>query len=399
MLFTPWKVANLTAPNRLVRSATYEGMADEGGRPLEALGLLYRRLARAGVGTIITGFCYVSREGRAMQPCQCGIDTDDKTEAWASVVRAVRGNGETEAAQPLMIMQIAHAGRQTLPAVTGLPALAPTAKRSPYFRVRPRAMDHAQIKGVAAAFGRAARRAQAAGFDGVQLHAAHGYLIHQFLSPHLNDRVDCWGQDRLAFLRSIVTEVQRECGPRFPLFVKVSGADGHPGGLTPNLTAQYAREMEQMGIAALEVSYGTMDEALNIFRGSVPTERVLRHNPLIVKRPGWMKALWKRYSLPRLKKHLLAFSENYNLEAARSIRRVSSIPLLLVGGIRSREGIERILESGDADAVALCRPLICEPDLAERFRSGATQRSRCIACNACAVMCDSHKPLRCYLGG
>jgi len=374
-------------------------MAEEDGRPSEALGTLYGRLARAGVGTIITGFSYVSPEGRAMQPRQCGIDTDDKTQAWARVVRAVHSNGKTEAERPLLIMQIAHAGRQTLPEVTGRPALAPTAKRSPYFRVRPRVMDDTQIKNAATAFGRAARRAQTAGFDGVQLHAAHGYLIHQFLSPYLNDRTDTWGQDRFAFFRSIVTEVRAECGPNFPLFVKVSGGDGHPGGLTPALTAEYAREMERIGIAAIEVSYGTMDEALNIFRGGVPTERVLRHNPFIVKRPGWMKALWKRFSLPRLKKHLFAFSENYNLEAARSIRQLTSIPLLLVGGIRSREGIEHILESGDADAVSLCRPLICEPDLAERFRSGAAQRSRCTACNACAVMCDSHKPLRCYLGG
>ena len=131
-------------------------------------------------------------------------------------------------------------------------------------------MRPAKIAAVIEEFVAAAKRAQQAGFDGVQLHAAHGYLIHQFLSPHVNTRRDAWGQDRFAFLRNIITGIRSGCGPSYPIFAKISAGDGYLRGVTPALAAQYAGEMEREGVAALEVSFGTMDEALNIFRGAIP---------------------------------------------------------------------------------------------------------------------------------
>lgn len=392
MLFSPWQIGAVRAPNRLWRAATYEGLADAHGYPTAALAALYARLAAGGAGAIVTGFCYVSRAGRAMQPRQCGIDADEKIDAWRSVVAAVReANRGT-----LLFMQIAHAGRQTLAPATGGRVLAPTRRVSPYFRSRPTAMDSDQIRAAIGDFVAAARRAQQAGFDGVELHAAHGYLIHQFLSPHVNDRRDGWGQDRLAFLREILNGIRAVCGVDFPILVKLSAGDFHRDGVDAELAADYAARLGDLGIAAIEVSCGTMDLAMNIFRGGLPLQRVFDHNPLFASRPAWQKALWKHVALPRLRRRLEPFAEAYNRDAARVIRRRTPVPLILVGGLRSRSVIDDVLESHDADAVALCRPWIREPDLGTRLRADRRARSTCVNCNLCAVMCDSTQPLCCY---
>ena len=392
MLFSPWQVGAVRAPNRLWRAATYEGLADAQGCPTAELGALYARLAAGGAGAIITGFCYVSRAGRAMQPRQCGIDTDEKIAAWQRVVAGVRAAGRGT----LLFMQIAHAGRQTLESATGGRVLAPSSKASPYFRSRPVVMNDEQIHVAIGEFVAAARRAQHAGFDGVEVHAAHGYLIHQFLSPYVNHRRDAWGQDRLAFLREILNGIRGVCGDEFPILVKISAGDFHPGGVDAELAADYAARLGEVGVAAVEVSCGTMDLAMNIFRGGLPARRVLDHNPLFASRPAWQRALWMRFALPRLWRRLEPFREAYNRNAARVIRRRTRIPLILVGGIRSRVVMDEILESRDADAVALCRPWIREPDLAARLRDEPAARSTCVNCNLCAVMCDSTAGLRCY---
>ena len=392
MPFTPLTIGSAVAPNRIVRSATYEGMGDAEGRPGPELGKLYADLAAGGVGTIVTGFAYVSRAGRAMHPRQCGIDDDARIREWENVVHTVR------AVRPevLLVMQIAHTGRQTLSEVTGEQVLAPSSARSPYFKSRPQVMDEEQIATVAHQFIAAASRAQRAGFDGVQVHAAHGYLIHQFLSPAMNNRSDGWGTDRFAFLGEVVRGIKSACGTNFPVLVKLSAGDDDPGGMTVELAAGYASALGKFPGTAVEVSYGTMDLALNIFRGGAPLERVFTHNPLFSRRPRWMLSLWRMFLWPRMSRGLHGFTHEYNRRAAREIRKLTDIPLVLVGGIRSLSSIKDIIQSGDADAVALCRPLIREPDLVARFKAEEASRSRCSNCNSCAVMADSPHPLRCY---
>jgi 2,4-dienoyl-CoA reductase-like NADH-dependent reductase (Old Yellow Enzyme family) len=392
MLFSPWSLKNISARNRLVRSATYEGMADETGRPLPMLDELYATLAAHEVGTIVTGFCYISRQGRAMHPRQCGIDAEDKITPWENVVSKVR----RVSTQTILLMQIAHAGRQTLPEVTNLPAIAPSDKRSPYFKTKSQVMNEADIRRVIEQFAAAALRAQKAGFDGIQLHAAHGYLIHQFLSPFMNNRTDKWGQDRFAFLREIVLAIKNACGDSFPIFAKLSVPDGHVGGIDIPLAIQYVNEMETLGVEAIEISYGTMDVPLNIFRGGAPIERVLQYNRMFNRNPAWAKYLLKRFIWPREKRKFLPFEENYNLPSAIAIKQSTKMPLVVVGGIRRQAEMERILESGQADAIALCRPFICEPDFAGKLKSSQVSRSSCTNCNICAVMCDSGETLRCY---
>jgi len=392
MMWSSWQLGNKTVPNALVRAATYEGLADGNGFPTPKLSRLYAQLAESGIGMIITGFCYINSSGRAMQPRQCGIDSDDKIEPWRGIVNHTREAND----QTILVMQIAHAGRQTVQRSSAVPVLAPTSKGSPYFRSAPVAMNSDQITETISDFIAAARRACKAGFDAVELHGAHGYLIHQFLSPDINDRRDRWGRDRLAFLREIITGIQADLGDQFPLIVKISAGDDCPSGVGPELAAKYAAELAQLGIAAIEVSYGTMDLALNIFRGGVPVNRALKYNPLFATRPPWQRLLWSVTEFPKLRRRLKPFTKNYNRAAARIIRSQTKIPLILVGGIRSAASINQMLEAGEIDAAAMCRPLIRDPGLARKFKQGESQRSSCTNCNRCAIMCDSDISLRCY---
>jgi hypothetical protein len=155
--------------------------------------------------------------------------------------------------------------------------------------------------------------------------------------------------------------------------------------------------MKAQGVEAVDISYGTMDLPMNIFRGGTPVDRALEHNILFCRYPAWVKRLWRRFVYPRWKRKFLPFTENYNLEDAGMVRRISGMPVILVGGIRRIKDMEDILTSGKADAIALCRPLICEPDLVKQFIQGQSERSRCTNCNLCAVMCDSVNPVRCYM--
>jgi len=392
VLFEPWPLRRLTSPNRVVRAATYEGLASAEGVPSPQLGTLYAELARNDVGIVTTGFCYVAPRGRAMQPRQAGIDHDDKIRPWAEVVRRVRAEGR----ETLLLMQIAHTGLQTLRSAVGGPPLAPGRYVSPYFRARPRSMSGEDIEEAIDEFAQAARRAREAGFDGVEVHAAHGYLVHQFLSPVVNRRTDRWGRDRMAFLRAVVQAIRAQAGDEFPVFVKLSVPEGRPGGLEVEDHVAIVRALEALGVEAVQVSTGTMDLAFGIFRGGFPTREILEHSPLFAGRGPMQKALLERLVLPRLRARMPRLEEGYNVAAARVLKRYTSLPVVVVGGIRRRATMDAILERGDADAVALARPLICEPDLARRLRTEEAASARCRSCNVCAVMTDTLQSLRCY---
>ena len=392
MIWQEWNLPNFSAPNRIVRSATYEGLGDRDGNPKIELADVYSKLAANKVGTIITGFCYVSPEGKAMQPAQCGIETDERILPWSKVVNKVRGvNSKTK-----LIMQIAHTGRQTTSEAIGQRPLAPSKGSSKYFRSNPRQLDNSETERIISDFAAAAYRAKKAGFDGVQIHAAHGYLIHQFLSPSLNRRKDLWGKDLFTFLERILERTRATCGDSFPVFLKVSGADDDRNGMTPDLTIEYLNRARKLGVVAAEISYGTMDKAMNIFRGGLPIKMVLEHNPLFKNYPEIIKILWTRFLLPRWKKGFHKFSEDYNMDICKVIRANTEIPLFLVGGIRTKISMRRILTENVADAVSLCRPLIFDPCFARKIFEKAVKKSGCTNCNACAIMCDSTNSLRCY---
>lgn len=387
ILFTPLALRNLTLPNRLVRSATYEGLGESDGTPRPELATLYARLAAAGTGTIITGFCFVSQEGRAMQPGQCGIDTNAKIGAWQSVVRHVKA----AAPDARLLMQLAHTGRQTRRSATGHPAVGATSRRCLYFREKVRPLQEADILRIIGEFAAAARRAQRAGFDGVQLHAAHGYLIHQFLSPHTNTRTDAWA-DGARFLIEIVRAIKSSCGNGYPVFAKFSGADDR--GLTVADTLGHIRAVES-GIDAAEISYGTMEFALNIIRGGWPVERAFEVNPLLQSVPRPLRGLFRRFVLTPIIKRRIPFEENYNLHAAAQIAKQTSLPIFAVGGFRRAAALRAALGESRLAAVALCRPFLCEPGLAGQMRRDDGWVSACANCNLCTVSCDAPRPVVC----
>ncbi len=396
MLFSPLELTNLTLPNRLIRSATYEGMGfDEGdvkkGIPKKELSELYTKLAEGGVGTIITGFVYVCQQGRAMQPRQCGIETLEQVNAWRQIIDTVNQSDP----DVRIIMQLAHSGRQTRQKITGMPVVGASNKRCSYFRQNVNELDENGIQNVINAFAVAAFNAQRAGCDGVQIHAAHGYLIHQFLSPWVNNRTDVWA-DRPLFLEKIILAIRGRCGDKFPILVKLSGEDDNQPGICIADTIETIMRLEELDVDAVEISYGTMEFALNIFRGCLPVDLALDVNPLFSSMPRFMRSLWKKFLLKRYIKRFKDYKENYNLDNAAAIAKVTNIPVISVGGYRQVDSMVNALITKNIAAISLCRPLICEPDLPNKIWNGEATASKCNQCNICTIYCDSTRNLQCY---
>jgi len=390
VLFEPVMLGNVPIKNRFVHSATYEAMAAENGDVTGRLVERYRRLAQGEVGLVIPGGLYVHPLGRASRR-QAGIHTDQMIAGLRQVVDAVHRAGGR------LIFQLMHAGGQAKREVIAGTPLAPSAGvRDPVSLRRPAAMDEAQIAEAIQAFGEAARRAAEAGADGVQLHAAHGYLINQFLSPFYNDRADRWGGsegNRFRFLHEVVQETRRALPRAMPLLVKLNVHDYTPReGITPPLAARYAGRLVQLDVDGLELSCGTAYSYMNMCRGEVPVAGLLQG----VSR-------WRR---PIVKLALGRLVEGYdlhgpsNLEAAKVIKPAcGEARLLLVGGLRSLPQMEEVVTGGHADLISMCRPFIREPSLVRRLRLGQTSHASCTSCNQCFAAMVNDKPVRCYRDG
>lgn len=343
MLFTPTRISTMTIPNRIIRSATAERMADTAGRPKAQLQALYRELARGGVGLIISGHMYVHPQGKC-HPEMTGIYSDDLIEPLAELAAAVHQEGGRIA------VQINHGGMQSNG--ENIPeALIPSWVEAPWLQRPVREIAPDEIEEAIQSYAQAARRAQVAGFDAVQIHGAHGYLVSQFLSPYTNRRRDAWGGDwngRTRFLRAVCRAVREQVGPDYPLFVKLGLMDGMEDGLAPEEGLRVVAALAGMGLDAVEIS------------GGIGGGRNL------TTRPGIRRAEDEAYFRP----------------LARQARAATQLPIILVGGLRSRQVMEDVLSSGDADMVSLCRPLISEPDLPRRMQQGQ-ERARCISGNRC----------------
>jgi 2,4-dienoyl-CoA reductase-like NADH-dependent reductase (Old Yellow Enzyme family) len=395
-LFDQARIGTMTLPNRIIRSATFEGRCDDTGIPTEAYSRLYETLARHQIGAIIAGFAFISSDGRAIQPGQAGIDSDDTIRAFSEVARRVHTAGGR------IVLQIAHTGRQTFPAATGGPVYSPGVASSPYFRSRPQRLTLDGISAIVEAFGHAARRAKAAGFDGVQIHAAHGYLIHQFINPAVNDRIDTFGIDTeigigTEFLRQVITKIRDRCGADYPLLIKISAGDEYRRGINRDRFRNLVRFIDSQPIDAIEISWGTMDHALNIFRGTdVPADLVLDHNPRYRTNNPLARIAFKLMALPFLRVTIKPFAPAYNLPFAIIAREQTKIPIICVGGFRCGEEINRVIAENRIDFVSLSRPFIREPALVMRWQKDLNYRSSCTSCNRCAIMCDSGQPTHCY---
>jgi len=345
ILFTPIRIGPVTVPNRFVRSATHDYMADDEGNVTERNVELYRLLAEGEVGLIVTGHAYVQPSGKA-SPRQMGVFDDRFVHGLARIAAAVH------AFSSRVFLQIAHAGRQTKPALCGCVPVSPSPVHDPVSKVTPRELAGEEIRALVGDFVSAAVRGQRAGFDGVQLHAAHGYLISSFLSPHTNRRTDEWGgsvENRARVLLEVLRGAKAACGRGFPVIVKLNSTDFLEGGLTLDDAVRIARLLEAEGIDAIEVSGGMAEAG----RGSV----------------------W-----PGLRSR---DEEGYFVENAARIKRAVGVPVFGLGGIRTLAVAERIVEESRADLISLSRPLIRDPFLVKRFRQGLASGSECTSCNKC----------------
>ena len=386
-LFDHIVVNGMELKNRIVKSATLENRATENGLPTDEMRRFYERLARGGSGLVITGYSYINEAGKCY-PLQSGVHTDDIIPEWQRINDSVHELGAKIA------MQIAHGGRQSDPkALRGQRPVAPSAVPSFGLSLvtRPRRMSEEDIWQTISDFGDAAARVKAAGFDAVQIHAGHGYLISNFLSPFTNRRRDEWGGDplrRFRFLSEVYSAVRQSVGSSFPVLCKLNVDDFILVGLKPRDSFAAARRLAEMGLDALEISGGTNETPLWTYRGGSP-------GPVI----GQGRSLAFRVVLRiffGMQKRLSKFHEAYFLPYAKELKPTLSIPLMLVGGIRRPDSAEHILEEGWADFISMARPLIREPGLPNKWLSGNRDAAQCVSCNTCLGEIARENKLRCY---
>lgn len=347
-LFEPTAVSTLTLPNRLVRSATWEGMCDPDGRPSQKLADYYTTLARGGVGLIISGYTYVSPEGKQL-PGKMGLHTETFEADFKNLTRAVH-----EVSGKLAI-QLVHAGGLADAQVAGQEPVAPSAVPTAQYRQVPVELTPMQIDRIVATFGDSALRAKQWGADGVQIHGAHGYLVNQFLSPLTNQRTDAYGgsiEKRCRFMLEVVRQIRSSVGRNYPVMIKLNATDHLDGGLTPQDAIYAAQQLDAAGIDAIEVSAGTPSS------GAKGPAREKIDTPL---------------------------KEAYNLELARQIKAAVQCPVIVVGGFRSYDMCAMAVAEHGMDFVAMARPLIRQPDLPDRWRQGDRRPATCISCNKCFV--------------
>ncbi len=344
-IFDETRINGMTLKNRLVRSATWEGMCEEDGRPTEKLINFYRELARGGVGLITTGYTFVRPEGKQL-PGKMGIHTDGFASEMKEMTRGVHEEGGK------ICIQLVHAGGQTDKRNAGRTPMAPSAVEVPQYPQVPDEMSFADIHGVIKAFASAAFRAKEYGFDAVQLHGAHGYLVNQFLSPLTNIRKDEYGgpiENRCRFAIEVYWAVRDAVGKDYPVTIKLNGSDNLEGGLDVDDGVYAARMLEREGIDAIEISAGT------------PAS-------------GDLTPIRSKIDSPE--------KEAYNLDICKKIRAAVSCPVMVVGGFRSYEISEHCVKN-HADYVSMARPFIREPGLANRWLAGDHSPATCISCNAC----------------
>ena len=345
MLFEPYNLAGMELKNRIVRSATYEKRADIDGFVTDAMIEFYKDLAKGGVGLIITGNALVHTYGRSVPQMIC-IHNDhyiDKLRRLADTVH--RHDGK-------IVMQLVHGGRQCFPSLLGgEKPVAPSEVYDPSTKITPREMTNEEIWETIEAFGDAARRAMYAGFDGVQIHGAHGYLISEFLSPHTNRREDYWGGDeerRFHFLEEVYKAMRKEVGDNYPILIKMNADDFVENGLKPEESVKIVKRLEELGLDAIEVSGGMYESGAKTAQLNI----------------------------------LKTEQEAYFRSSSGLFKKELNIPVILVGGIRSKPVAEDIIQKGDADLISISRPLIREPDLPNKFMAGK-EKADCISCNGC----------------
>ncbi|MFC1874164.1 NADH:flavin oxidoreductase [Chloroflexota bacterium] len=342
-IFEPQQINRIVLKNRFVRSATMDNFGIQGMVSDSQLHL-YKELSKGEIGLIITGGLFPRKDGQDSFG-QLGIHTDETIPPLKKLVSIVHKNNDKIAAQ------ILHGGWQCRPEVTGSQPVGPTAILNPNTGLQVRELSGDEILELIESFVQAARRIIEAGFDAVQVHSAHSWLLSSFLSPVTNRRSDKWGGStvkRSEFLRLICQGIRNLAGPNYPIFIKLGFRDYHPYGKTLSEGIEIARLLESDGIDAFELSEG-------------------------------LEAEWGNHIRPDA-------IQPYYLRECRVARQALSRPLFLVGGMRNLNDMQAVLDEGTADAVSMCRPFIRDPHIIRKFREGLTDSSDCNSCNECCTL-------------
>ncbi|MCF8069869.1 MAG: NADH:flavin oxidoreductase [Desulfobacterales bacterium] len=340
-LFESTTINGMALLNRFVRSATWEGVATADGKVTPALIKMMTDLADGGVGLIMSGHTYVRPEGQAT-PWQLAIHKDDYIDGLREMTDAVHNCGGK------IVMQLAHAGAEAPEKLTGQSPLVVSDFEGLSDKPR-REITKGDISELVKAFADASKRAQTAGFDGVQLHAAHGYLLSQFLSPNYNKREDEYGgtiENRSRIYLETYRAIRKAVGIEYPVMIKINGQDYEENGLSLEDSLFVGKMLADEGLDAIELSGGVGD---------------------ITCKKGINKIEKEAY----FKDDMATFKKEIN------------IPLILVGGVRSFEVADKLVTNGITDYISMCRPFICEPDLINRWKNGDLRKSECKSDNLC----------------
>jgi 2,4-dienoyl-CoA reductase-like NADH-dependent reductase (Old Yellow Enzyme family) len=327
--------------NRLAKSAMTEALADSHDTPTIAHQTLYKRWSEGGLALQLTGNVMIDRR-YLERPGNVVVEDESALDALKQWARAAKSGGSQ------IWMQISHPGRQC-PIVVNIHPLSPSTQKLHMLGLfgKPKKMTSDDIEDAIRRYAKTAEIARKAGFDGVQIHAAHGYLISQFLSPITNRRTDEWGgtlENRARFLRRVYAATRASVGPDFPVAVKLNSADFQKGGFTLEESAQVANWLEQDGIDLIELSGGTYEQ-MSFVSGTEEEQR---------------ESTQKR--------------EAYFLEYAREVRKAVTIPIMVTGGFRSRSAMERAITKDGIDMIGLARPVCVQPDAAASLLDGTTDK-------------------------
>jgi 2,4-dienoyl-CoA reductase-like NADH-dependent reductase (Old Yellow Enzyme family)/thioredoxin reductase len=342
-LFEPGRIGNLELKNRILKAPQHTGLANPDGSVTDRMLRYYRQVAQGGVAMVIVEYAWIDDDASRASPCQLGIARIDHIPGLSLLADTIKANGAKAA------IQISHAGRQRFileqpKAASDVPWPEITAAGCPI----PVPLTVEEIREIVKAFGQAAKRAQTAGFDMVEIHACHGYLISNFLSPHTNKRTDWYGgplENRMRLLLDIVREIKSQVGPDYPICVRLSGTDYEPDGHTIEETVELARRLEARGVAAIHMSGGNHHTTIHEV---APMGMPLANN------------VW----------------------AAEAVKKVVGIPVVASGSINLPDLAESILAEGKGDFIGLGRPLWADPQWPVKAKEGRPEDIRpCIRCN------------------
>ncbi len=345
-LFEAGSIGSVKLMNRMIRSATWEGMCEQNGRPTQKLIDYYCDLVKGGIGMIISGYTFVRPDGK-QSPGKMGIHTDEFAKEFKQLTR------EVHELKGKIAIQLVHAGGMAGSKIIGRKPVAPSGIKAGAFPETPQEISILEIEAVTDAFATAARRSKEWGFDAVQIHGAHGYIINQFLSPMTNMRKDAYGgtlENRSRFLFETYEKIRMAVGNDFPVFIKLNGDDYLENGLTHKEAVLIAKLLSESGIDAIEVSCGS---AASGKKGPARNKIVSPEN------------------------------EAYNLDLSIGIKKAVSCPVICVGGFRSLSIAQKAVARDGMDFISFARPLIREPDLPNKWKNNQTHRSECISCNKC----------------